>query len=213
MIEITNLRQGAVLNHNHGVETDKSLKITVEGLVSNGSPVTVNGVPADMDGRRFTADIELTGKFNSISAETITPFGTFSQALTVVWDKKSFKRSNFYIDDHSFLFTDLAKERPAQAFDHFYLKGLKEINRKYGTKFTLNAFYENAHHGFQLKDMPDIWKSEFQDNADWLKFSFHAYSEFPDRIYAEASAEEFGAHWDLVQNEINRFAGEEYQYL
>ena len=57
--------------------------------------------------------------------------------------------------------------------------------------------------------MPDIWKSEFQDNADWLKFSFHAYSEFPDRPYAEATAEEFGRDWDLVQNEINRFAGEE----
>jgi hypothetical protein len=56
--------------------------------------------------------------------------------------------------------------------------------------------------------MPDIWKSEFTDNSDWLKFSFHAYSEFPDRPYAEASAEEIGKDWDLVQNEIYRFAGE-----
>ena len=187
MIEITNLRQGAVLNHNHGVETDKALKITVEGLSANGSPVTVNGVPADMDGRRFTADIELTGKFNNISAETITPFGTFSQALTVVWDKKSFKRYNFYIDDHIFTFTDLAKERPARAFDHFYLKQLKELNRKYGLKVILNSFYRNDHEGFLLKDMPDIWKSEFEDNAHWLKFSLHSYSEFPDRPYADAS--------------------------
>lgn len=208
MIEITNLRQGAVLNHNHGVETEKALTIPVEGISESGAPVTVNGVPAEMDGRRFSAEIPLTEKFNSVKAEVITPFGNFSQELTAVWDKKSFKRSNFYIDDHSFLFTDLAKDRPESAFDHFYLKGLKEINQKYGTKFTLNAFYENAHHGFLLKDMPDIWKSEFQDNADWLKFSFHAYSEFPDRIYAEATAEEFGAHWDMVQNEINRFAGE-----
>ena len=138
MIEITNLRQGAVLNHNHGVETEKALTIPVEGISESGAPVTVNGVPAEMDGRRFSAEIPLTEKFNSVKAEVITPFGNFSQELTVVWDKKSFKRSNFYIDDHSFLFTDLAKDRPASAFDHFYLKGLKEINQKYGTKFTLN---------------------------------------------------------------------------
>ena len=140
---------------------------------------------------------------------TITPYGNYSQELTLVWDKKSFKRYNFYIDDHIFVFTDLARQRPKSAFDHFYLKGLKRIHDLYGTKFTCNCFYHNAHDEFLLKDMPDIWKSEFQDNADWLKFSFHSYSEFPDRPYAEASAEEFGKDWDLVQNEIYRFAGEE----
>lgn len=208
MIEITNLRQGAVLNHNHGVETGKSLRIKVEGLSDHGCPVSVNGVDAVMDGRRFTAEIELTEKINRITARTMTLFGTYSQELTVVWDKNSFKRYNFYLDDHIFTFTDLAKERPAKAFDHFYLKGLKNIHDKYGTKFTLNCFYHNAHHEFLLKDMPDTWRGEFQDNADWLKFSFHAYSEFPDRPYAESSAEEFGRDWDLVQNEIHRFAGE-----
>ena len=209
MVEITNLRQGVVLNHNHGVETGNELRISVEGFSSDGMPVTVNGVPAEMDGRRFTVEIALTKKFNVVKAETVTPFGVFSQEIVAVWDKKSFKRSNFYIDDHSFLFTELARDRPKSAFDHFYLAGLREIHKNYGTKFTLNAFYENAHHGFLLKDMPDIWKSEFIDNADWLKFSFHARSEFPDRLYAEATAEEFGRDWDQVQNEIVRFAGEE----
>ncbi|MBQ7208102.1 MAG: hypothetical protein IJS01_09935 [Lentisphaeria bacterium] len=209
MVEITNLRQGVVLNHNHGVETENELRITVEGFSSDGMPVTVNGVPAEMDGRRFSAGIGLTKKFNVVKAETVTPFGVFSQEIVAVWDKKSFKRSNFYIDDHSFLFTELARDRPKSAFDHFYLAGLKEIHKNYGTKFTLNAFYENAHHGFLLKDMPDTWKSEFIDNSDWLKFSFHARSEFPDRLYAEATAEEFGRDWDQVQNEIVRFAGEE----
>lgn len=209
MVEITNLRQGVVLNHNHGVETENELRITVEGFSSDGMPVTVNGVPAEMDGRRFSVSIGLTKKFNVVKAEAVTPFGVFSQEIVAVWDKKSFKRSNFYIDDHSFLFTELARDRPKSAFDHFYLAGLKEIHKNYGTKFTLNAFYENAHHGFLLKDMPDIWKSEFIDNSDWLKFSFHARSEFPDRLYAEATAEEFGRDWDQVQNEIVRFAGEE----
>ena len=208
MIEITNYRQGAILNHNHGEETEKSLKVRIEGISDHGCPVMVNGMSAEMDGRRFSADIDLTEKINTVTASTITPYGNYSQELTLVWDKKSFKRYNFYIDDHIFTFTDLAKERPARAFDHFYLKGLKNIHEKYGTVFSLNCFYHNDHNEFLLKDMPDIWKSEFIDNSNWLKFSFHAYSEFPDRPYAEASAEEIGKDWDLVQNEIYRFAGE-----
>ncbi|MDD2480097.1 MAG: hypothetical protein PHS31_09420 [Victivallaceae bacterium] len=208
MIEITNYRQGAILNHNHGRETEESLLVKIEGLSDMGCPVKINDVPAEMDGRRFTAEIKLTEKINVIKASSLTPYGYFSQELTLVWDKKSFRRCNFYIDDHIFVFTDLAKERPKNAFNHFYLSGLKKINEKHGTKFTLNAFYHNAHHEFLLKDMPDIWKQEFIDNSDWLKLSFHSYSEFPDRPYIEASAEEFGHDWDLVQSEINRFAGE-----
>jgi hypothetical protein len=209
MIEITNYRQGAILNHNHGKEGKKSLKVTVQGISEGGWPVTVNEQPAVMEGRHFSAEVELTQRVNVVKASVVTPYGTYSQELTLVWDKKSFKRFNFFIDDHSFFYTDLAKQRPKKAFDHFYLAALKKIHDKYGFKVTLNTFYHNDHHDFYLKDMPDIWKSEFQDNSDWLKFSFHAYSEFPDRPYAEATAETFGKHWDMVQKEIERFAGPE----
>lgn len=209
MIEITSHRQGAILNRNHGTETEKSLAVTVEGISSSGCPVKINGVPAEMDGRRFSATIELTQKINSVTASVQTSYGRFSQELTLVWDKKSFRRCNFYIDDNIFIFTDLAKERPKHAFDHFYLAGLKKIHEKYGFKVTLNCFYTNCHHEFLLKDMPDVWKQEFIDNSDWLKFSFHSYGEFPDRPYLESTGEEFGRDFDLVKNEIIRFAGEE----
>ncbi len=209
MIEITNHRQGAILNHNHGTETGKSLAVRIEGVSSSGHPVKVNGVPAEMDGRRFSATVQLTAKINPVTASVLTPYGVFSQELTLVWDKKSFRRCNFYIDDHIFTFTDLAKERPKRAFSHFYLAGLKKIHKKYGFKVTLNCFYHNDHHEFMLKDMPDIWKQEFIDNSDWLKLSFHSYGEFPDRPYIESTAEEYGHDYDLVRNEIVRFAGEE----
>ena len=119
MIEITNLRQGAILNSNHGIETQDGLTITVQGISENGLPVFINDVPAEMDGRFFTAPFTLTEKFNTLVASVITPYGKFSQELVLVWDKASRKRYNMYIDDHSFLFTDLAKERPKSAFDHF----------------------------------------------------------------------------------------------
>ena len=62
MIEITNFRQGAILNHNHGVESEKSLKVCIEGVSSAGFPVRVNGVQAEMDGQHFCAEIDLTEK-------------------------------------------------------------------------------------------------------------------------------------------------------
>ena len=209
MVEITNFRQGAVLNHNHGEESENALRITIEGISRSGTPVYVNNIKAEMDGQFFTVDIDLTEKINKVCARTTTAYGTYSQELTLVWDKKSFLRCNCYIDDNSFFFTDLAKERPKSAFDHFYLKGLKNIHDKYGMKVTLNLFYHNDHFDFELKDMPDIWKSEFIDNSDWLKFSFHSYGEFPDRLYLETTREEFARDWDLVQSNIYRFAGEE----
>lgn len=208
MLEITNFREGDILNHNHGQETPQSLNVKIEGISDSGYPVKVNGQPAEMDGPRFSAHVSLTQKINTVTASVLTPYGKYSQELTLVWDKQSFLRYNYYIDDHIFLFTDLANERPARAFDHFYLKALKKFHDDYGFKVTLNSFYHNDHHEFLLKDMPDIWKQEFIDNSDWLKFSFHARSEFPDRPYLEASGEEVGRDYDLVMNEIIRFAGE-----
>ena len=210
MIEITSHRQGAILNRHHGEETSDGLKITVRGISESGRPVRVNGVPARMDGRGFSVEVALTGKVNTVTASVTTPYGVYSQELQLVWDKRSFRRFNCYLDDHSFVFTELTRQRPKRAFDHFYLAGLKRIHDETGLKVTLNAFYRNDHDpaGFLLKEMPDIWKTEFADNADWLKFSFHSYSEFPDRPYLESSGEEIGRDYDLVKNEIVRFAGE-----
>ena len=207
MLSITNLREGALLKSHRGIETADGLIIKVDVMNSFGTPVKVNGVPAEQNGLSFQAEIKLTQKINKIEAVTITPYGEFSQKLTVVWDKKSFRRCRFYIDDHSFLFTELAKQRPARAFDHFYLKKLREFHNKYGLKVILNSFYRNDHEEFELKDMPDIWKSEFADNADWLKFALHAYSEFPDRPYADASRKKFLEDYELMEKEVSRFAG------
>ena len=82
MIEITNFRQGAVLNHNHGTETEKALTVTIQGVSSSGYPVYVNGVKADMDGQRFEAEVDLTEKINNIKASVTTPYGTFSQDIS-----------------------------------------------------------------------------------------------------------------------------------
>lgn len=208
MISITNVRDGAILNAHHGRESADALTIRIEGSNGSGFPVTINGLPAEQDGLHFSADVRLTQKFNHVEASTVTPYGEFSQKITLVWDKQSFRRCEFYLDDHIFLFTDLARERPKRAFDHFYLSALRKLHEKYGMRVTLNTFYHNDHNEFLLKDMPDTWRSEFEDNADWLRFALHAYSEFPDRPYIESSRKKFTQEINQFRDEILRFAGE-----
>ena len=202
MLEITSHRQGALLNHHHGKETGSGLTVRIEGWSDSMYPVTVNGVPAIRNGRGFSAEITLTEKLNTVTAASHTNYGDFSQSVVLLWDKKSFKRFNFFIDDNVFFMTDIARERPRRAFDHFYLAGLKKIHEKYGTRFTLNCFYRNCHNPFEIKDFPDIYKSEFIDNSDWLRLSFHAFGEFPDRPYQDASYEQLARDYDLVKHFI-----------
>ncbi len=208
MLEITNVRHGAVLTHFHGKESEDSLTVQVEGICDHGNRVLINGVPAVCAGRRFAAPVKLTEKFNTITAISANALGEYTQSIKVVWDKKSYKRCNFYIDDHIFLFTDLATQLPKRAFDHFYLKHLKELHEKWGLKVTLNCFYHNDHHEFTLDQMPDCYKSEFFDQSDWLKFSFHSRSEFPDRPYEEVDYDDFCADYDLVKEHLIRICGE-----
>lgn len=208
MLYITSHRQGAILNHSHGIESPQGLEVEIEGISVQGTPVLVNGIPAAMDGQRFTAKAHLREKVNRIVASTRTRTGTFTQEQVLLWDRGSFPRTGFYLDDHVMVFEDLASERPTHAFDHFYLGFLKSLHEKYGFKVTLNCFFENPDATFNLTMMPGCWRSEFEDNSDWLRFSFHARAEFPDRPYAEASDAEFARDWDLVQGEILRFAGE-----
>lgn len=209
MLEITSVRHGAVLNRHNGVESADCLEITLEGLAGPADRVTVNGVPAGRADRKFAAPVRLTGKFNEITVTARGNYGDAERRITVVWDKNSFPRYNFFIDDNIFCFAELAEKRPKSIFDQFYLGALREIHRKYGTKFSLNCFFRNDHFPFELSAMPDAWKGEWRDNADWLRLSFHSYSEFPDRPYQHAPADKLAADFDLVKSEIVRFAGEE----
>ena len=209
MLRITNLRNGTVLNTEHGRENNASLEIMVEGFLESPGPITVNGITFQFNDQMFRVPASLYRQFNEIIVKTSNHYGEFQQSVKVVWDKKSFKRYNFFIDDNIFFLTDISKNKPASLFDHFYLKRLKNIHHKYGTKFTLNLFYRNDHHPFELKDFPDRYKAEWQGNSDWLKLSFHAYSEFPDRPYQNATPEKLASDYDLLHAEIVRFAGEE----
>ena len=60
MLEVTNIRNGAILNHARGTETDDYLEIKVEGIADPQAIVKVNG-----------ADVERADRFFLKSAEFI----------------------------------------------------------------------------------------------------------------------------------------------
>ena len=210
MLEITNLRDGAVLNRYNGTEREDHLEIKVEGLADPQAAVTVNGVPADRRDRLFSATVRLTQRVNKITAAADDYYGQKSLTITVLWDKKSFRRCHFFFDDCCFFLRDITRQKPVSIFDNFFLGRLKKIHEKYNSKFLLNLFYADDHHkDFTLADVPVDYKEEFQANKEWLQLSFHAKSEFPDRPYQHADSAKLAADYDEVYNEVCRFAGSE----
>ena len=116
MIEITNFRNGSVLSCHDGIETPEYLEITVEGITSPQADVCVNGIAAEKFDRRFTASIRLTEKINTITAVASDTYGEHSQTITAVWDKGSFKRFNFFIDDCIFFLRNIAVNKLPSIF-------------------------------------------------------------------------------------------------
>jgi hypothetical protein len=62
---------------------------------------------------------------------------------------------------------------------------------------------------FQLPQFPDRFKGEWQDNADWLRLTFHARQNKPDRPYKDAGYDELARDYEAVTEQIHRFAGPE----
>jgi len=198
---------GAVLNRRHGTLTDKGLRIDVRGEAGLRDRVTVNGAEARRSGETFAAEVVLSAHETDIAAVAEGPTGRSEHTVRVVWDRNSRPRYRFSIDDNSFFLRDLWQKRPKSLFDCFYLGILRELNRKYGAKFVLNCYYTTGD-GFTISQFPDAYKGEWADNADWLKLSFHAYADQPDRPYQYATPEKLASDFDLVAGEIHRFAGE-----
>ena len=86
-------------------------------------------------------------------------------------------------------------------------KGWQDMHRKYGTKVHFNIYYETE--DFNLSQMPDKYHDEWQRNRDWIRLTFHARSNKPDRPYIRASGEQIRYDYRAVTREIERFAGRE----
>ena len=196
---------GDVLNSHDGEETAEGLQITVRGAAPEGVEVRIGGRTANRQGASFSGPATLTTLRNSLRVEA----GGHAQELTLWWNKSSRKRFRFSSDDNIEFLKDLAAapDRYPSLFDHFYLGFWREMHATFGAKIHLNIYYQTD--GFDLTEMPDRWKDEWQANADWLHLSFHALQDKPDRPYRNARYAQLAHDFDLVTGEIARFAGPE----
>ncbi|GAB6185467.1 twin-arginine translocation signal domain-containing protein [Thermopirellula anaerolimosa] len=198
---------GAVLHRRHGKQSEEGLEIEVRGVAPLEQPVLVNGRPAQRAGNSFRASVTLREHENEILAVTDGFAGRQEHRVRVIWDRHSRPRYRFSIDDNSFFLRDIAHKQYASLFDCWYLAMLRDLSKKYGTKFVLNIYFTTGD-DFDLTQFPDRYKSEWADNADWLKLAFHARADKPDRPYQYASPQQLAADLDTVAEQILRFAGE-----
>jgi len=202
LVKIEEPFHGAVLNYRHGKRVDRGLAIRVAGTAPADKRVLVNGKGAERHGERFTAEIVLRDRETNI----IATCENASDRVRVVWDRHSFPRYRFSIDDNSFFLRDIYQKNYRSLFDCFYLAMLRDLHRKYGVKFSVNIYYTTGD-GFDLSQFPARYKGEWRDCSDWLKLAFHAYANDPARPYQDAPPEKLLADLDLVAEQIHRFAG------
>jgi len=196
---------GAILNRHDGESTPPGLRIWVEGLSRTAASVRVNGVAAEVHEGRFRAPVVLRERETRIVAEA----GGLRDQIRVFWDRDSEPRYRFSIDDNIWFLRDIAQHAGAyqSIFDNPYLAFWREMHRRYGARFHFNIYWETE--GFNLSQMPAQFREEWRRNADWLRLTFHARANHPDRPYVQASADEIRQDYRRVTREIGRFAGQE----
>ena len=205
-LRITWPREGDILNRHDGEVTPRGLIIEVDGVVSGSRSVRLNGAPARLTGERFRGRVMLDKKRNEIVAED----GSGARdAVQVFWDRESVPRYRVSTDDNIRFLRDIAlnADRYRSIFDNPYLAFWRRMHQKFGAKIHHNIYYEMP--GFNLSMMPAKFKSEWRQNASWMRLTFHARANDPDRPYIHASPEQILEDYRLVTSQIERFAGPE----
>lgn len=199
---------GDCLTNKAGTLTKEGLLVTVRLLAPEALSLTVNGSPAQRVGEEWQAKVLLTAYRNTVTARAAT--GETKEA-TLFWLPRATDRYRLSLDDNIWFLQDIARHADVyrSIFENPYLALLREAHARYGTKIQANLFFETPRDGgFTLAEMPDTFKREFSQNADWLRFSFHAKAELPDKPYQNADYAQLERDVAAIKAEILRFAGE-----
>jgi hypothetical protein len=198
---------GDMLNDYDGKISEGSLKTEVKIAAPAGMNLLINGTAASFAGGTYTAAVALKAYKNVIEVRD-TASGE-KQGIVVYWLKNVADRYRLSLDDNIWFLKDINANAGnyKSIFENPYLGFLKHVHDTFGTKIHLNLFYQTE--GFNLSQMTDKYKSEWKNNAGWLRLSFHALQEFPDRPYLTAGYDQVKHDCILVKDQIRRFAGEE----
>lgn len=211
---------GDCLNAFDGVLTDQGLSVTVRVKAPADAAIQVNGRTAEFHDGCHIAAIPLNFGDSTLVAQDKNNPAWLAQ-VRVFCIRNGIGGYRLSLDDNILFLQDLHinRTRYSSLFDNPYLGLLLKAHKLYDAKVHINIYYEyngeaaadfSAHkQPFNLTMMTDQYKQEWQANADWLRLSFHARANYPDKPYAQASFEQLDADIRLVHREIQRFAGPE----
>ncbi len=206
-IKLISPLDGDMLTEIDGIIQEDGLVIPVKISAAPGSRVMVNNVPAKKADGIYVAEIRLTGYSNPI--EISERRSGYSQKITVYRLKNYLNKYRLSLDDNIWFLKDITanSSRYKSIFENPYMSLLREVHDTYGTKIHINIYYQTE--GFNLSQMTDKFRDEWRKNADWLRLSFHALQNDPDKPYITAGYEEVKRDCEMVKAQIRRFAGEE----
>ena len=198
---------GDMLNEYDGQISEGSLHCWVKVEAPSGLKLKINGIPASYTEGKYTASVPLKEYKNVIEVQDSVSGETDS--IVVYRLKNVVNKYRLSLDDNIWFLKDINANagKYKSIFENPYLGFLKEVHDTYGTKVHLNLFYQTD--GFNLSQMTDKFKSEWQANAGWLRLSFHALQNDPDRPYLTAGYGQVTKDCILVKDQIRRFAGQE----
>lgn len=82
-------------------------------------------------------------------------------------------------------------------FENSFFNDLKYLHDTYGAVFTINCV--NLAENFDISKITDVYKNEFSEASDWLKFAFHSkdvYSKYAEDV--EDIAEQYKTFTDAI---------------
>lgn len=208
---------GDCLNEFDGAERDGCLWIKARVKADKNAKIEINENPAGLCGEYFEAEVPLMGHRTTLVAEDVS---TGKQTNIAVYRLKDcVGRYRLSSDDNILFLKDINdnKDKYESIFENPYLAMYKEAHDKYGACVHLNIYYETdeqvgfseKREYFNLSMMTDKFKDEWRKNVDWLRLSFHARHNSPDKPYKYTNMKRIGEDARLVNKEIIRFAGEE----
>ncbi|NUP98435.1 MAG: hypothetical protein HUU35_01135 [Armatimonadetes bacterium] len=200
---VTSPCDGDFLNFHDGRLDGDRLLVTVRGQASPQRTVVVNGVAGNADGGSFAIEVPLSAQENLLQVSCDEQ----RLELRVYWDRHACRRYRFSTDDNIQFLKDLAGQPYRSLFENDYLAFWRDLWRTYGTRVQHNIYWCEPG-GFDLRQMPDRYRAEFADNAEWLHLTFHAEQDEPAMPYLAAGYEQLGRDFDKVTEQIIRFAGE-----
>ena len=198
---------GDMLCEYDGTLSDGGLITNVSIAAPEESIIKVNGIRAKFIEGRFSSSVKLSKYENII--ELAEEKSGFKETIKIFWLKNLANKYRLSLDDNIWFLKDIANnaDRYQSIFENPYLGFLKQVHDTYGTKIHLNIYYETD--GFNISQLTDKYKSEWKANSNWLRLSFHAFANDPDKPYINASYEKVKSDCDMVMDQIRRFAGKE----